>query len=80
MKTDDEMYQSLIIRYDAYQAKKKRTLTIERTAAVLLGAAAVFAVGVTTRAMKPPAKPTVPETPAKPSAPTSCDIFGKCHI
>lgn len=62
MKTDDEMYQSLIIRYDAYQAKKKRTLAIERTAAVLLGAAAVFAVGVTTRAMKPPEKPTVPDS------------------
>lgn len=47
MKNNDEMYQSLLSRYDEYQEKKKkRTLLIKRTVPVLAGFVLVVGIGL----------------------------------
>ena len=59
MKNDYEMYQSVLSRRDKYRRKKEKHIRmIKRTAALTLGTAAVLGIGIFTRAMKPPKKPT----------------------
>lgn len=59
MKSDHEMYQSVLSRREEYRRKKEKHIRmIKRTAAVMLGTAAVLVSGIATRMMKPPEKPT----------------------
>lgn len=58
MKTDDEMYSSVLERLEEYERNKRRRNTIlKRSAAIISGTAAVIAIGVFSDIMKAPEKP-----------------------
>ena len=63
MKTDDEMYSSVLERLEEYERNKRRRNTIlKRSAAIISGAAAVIAIGVFSDIMKAPEKPAAEKT------------------